>query len=137
MIKIPGTDEGLPAIEQAIADGYNVNITLLFSGVAYGKVMQAYIKGLERRQAAGEELGLPAETARLLALQTAFGAAQMALESSDDAGTLRHHVTSPGGTTERAIDILRDGGLMELISQAVKGAAERSSELAREYGKDS
>lgn len=92
---------------------------------------------MEALQAAGEELGLPAGTARLLALQTAFGAARMALESSDDAATLRHHVTSPGGTTERAIGILQDGGLAELISGAVKGAAERSRELAEEFGKRS
>lgn len=92
---------------------------------------------MEALQAAGEKLGLPAGTARLLALQTAFGAARMALESSDDAATLRHHVTSPGGTTERAIGILQDGGLAELISGAVKGAAERSRELAEEFGKQS
>ncbi len=92
---------------------------------------------MEALQAAGEELGLPAGTARLLALQTAFGAARMALESSDDAATLRHHVTSPGGTTEHAIGILQDGGLAELISGAVKGAAERSREIAEEFGKQS
>jgi pyrroline-5-carboxylate reductase len=92
---------------------------------------------IEALQAAGEKLGLPAETARLLALQTAFGAARMALESPDDAATLRHHVTSPGGTTERAIGILQDGGLAELIGRAVQGAAERSRELAEEFGKHS
>ena len=92
---------------------------------------------MEALQAAGEEQGLPAETARLLALQTAFGAARMALESSDDAGTLRHHVTSPGGTTERAIGILQEGGLAELLSRAVQGAAERANELAIEFGKGS
>jgi pyrroline-5-carboxylate reductase len=92
---------------------------------------------MEALQAAGEELGLPTGTARLLALQTAFGAARMALESSDDAATLRHHVTSPGGTTERAIGILQDGGLAELVSRAVQGAAERSRELAEEFGKQS
>ena len=63
MIKIPGTEEGLPAIEQAIADGVNVNITLLFSRDAYNKVMQAYIKGLERRKEAGESLGMVASVA--------------------------------------------------------------------------
>ena len=92
---------------------------------------------MEALQAAGEEQGLPAETARLLTLQTAFGAARMALESSDDAGTLRHHVTSPGGTTERAIGILQEGGLAELLSRAVQGAAERANELATEFGKQS
>ena len=63
MIKIPGTDEGLPAIEQAIADGVNVNITLLFSRDAYGKVMEAYTKGLERRKAANETLDKVASVA--------------------------------------------------------------------------
>ena len=92
---------------------------------------------MEALQAAGEEQGLPAETARLLTLQTAFGAARMALESSDDAGTLRHHVTSPGGTTERAIGILQEGGLAALLSRAVQGAAERANELATEFGKQS
>ena len=92
---------------------------------------------MEALQAAGEEHGLPAETARLLTLQTAFGAARMALESSDDAGTLRHHVTSPGGTTERAIGMLQEGGLADLLSRAVQGAAERANELATEFGKQS
>jgi pyrroline-5-carboxylate reductase len=92
---------------------------------------------MEALQAAGEELGLPAETARLLTLQTALGAARMALESPDDVATLRHQVTSPGGTTERAISLLQEGGLAELIGRAVQGAAERSRELAKEHGKHS
>src|SRR4051795_8479986 len=56
MIKIPGTDEGLQAIEQAISEGINVNVTLLFSVEAYEKVAGAYILGLERRRDAGESL---------------------------------------------------------------------------------
>lgn len=51
MIKIPGTTEGIPAIEQAIYEGININITLLFSLHAYEKTMEAYIRGLERRVA--------------------------------------------------------------------------------------
>src|SRR3954470_2743804 len=50
MIKIPGTEEGLPAIEEAIFEGINVNVTLLFSVEAYAKVAEAYIRGLERRR---------------------------------------------------------------------------------------
>ena len=53
MIKIPGTDEGVPAIEQAIYEGINVNVTLLFGVEQYAAVAEAYIKGLERRQAEG------------------------------------------------------------------------------------
>jgi len=49
MIKIPGTAEGIPAIEQAIYEGININITLLFSLHAYDQTMEAYIRGLERR----------------------------------------------------------------------------------------
>ena len=51
MIKIPGTPEGIPAIEQGIYEGININITLLFSLRAYDQTMEAYIRGLERRVA--------------------------------------------------------------------------------------
>jgi transaldolase len=51
MIKIPGTAEGIPAIEQGIYEGININITLLFSLHAYEQTMEAYIRGLERRVA--------------------------------------------------------------------------------------
>ena len=56
MIKIPGTLEGVPAIELATYEGINVNVTLLFSVEAYAQVAEAYIKGLERRHAEGEGL---------------------------------------------------------------------------------
>jgi transaldolase len=49
MIKIPGTEAGIPAIEQCIYEGININITLLFSLHAYDRTMEAYIRGLERR----------------------------------------------------------------------------------------
>ena len=54
LIKIPGTIEGLQAIEQAIADGINVNVTLLFAVDAYAGVAAAYQQGIERRVAAGQ-----------------------------------------------------------------------------------
>ena len=56
MIKIPSTDAGIPAIEEAIAAGVNVNVTLIFSLQNYAQVVEAYIRGLERRQAAGEDV---------------------------------------------------------------------------------
>ncbi|MGO9956307.1 MAG: transaldolase [Solirubrobacteraceae bacterium] len=56
MIKIPGTPEGVPAIEQAIYEGINVNVTLLFAVQAHETVAEAYIKGLERRHAEGKSL---------------------------------------------------------------------------------
>jgi transaldolase/glucose-6-phosphate isomerase len=55
-IKIPGTDEGVPAIEQAIYEGINVNVTLLFAVEAYARVAEAYIRGLERRHEEGKDL---------------------------------------------------------------------------------
>jgi transaldolase / glucose-6-phosphate isomerase len=53
MIKIPGTPEGVPAIEQAIYEGINVNVTLLFAVQAYERVAEAYLRGLDRRQRDG------------------------------------------------------------------------------------
>src|SRR5438132_5084046 len=49
MIKIPATPEGIPAIEESIANGVNINITLIFSNDVYAEVMEAYLRGLERR----------------------------------------------------------------------------------------
>lgn len=91
---------------------------------------------MEALESAGVKLGLPQQTARLLALQTAFGAAKLALESEDDSATLRARVTSPGGTTERAIGILEQGDLRGLFERAVAGAEARAKELADLLGKD-
>jgi len=57
MVKIPATAEGIPAIEESIANGININITLLFSNDVYAQVMEAYLRGLERRVAAGQPIG--------------------------------------------------------------------------------
>ncbi len=89
---------------------------------------------MEALQEAATKLGLPAETARLLALQTAFGASRMALESDEDAAALRQRVTSPGGTTEQALRVLEEGGLRNLMEQALTAAARRSRELADKFG---
>lgn len=58
MVKIPGTEAGVPAIEEAIASGINVNVTLLFAVEAYAEAQEAFIRGLERRHAAGESLAV-------------------------------------------------------------------------------
>jgi transaldolase / glucose-6-phosphate isomerase len=57
MIKIPATPEGLPAIEESLAAGININITLIFSNDVYKQVMEAYLRGLERRVAQGLPIG--------------------------------------------------------------------------------
>lgn len=91
---------------------------------------------IEALQAAGEKLGLSAETAKLLTLQTAFGAARMALESSESAQVLRQHVTSPGGTTAAAINILENENIRETFKKALDAACARSKELAELFGKE-
>nr|VFJ73161.1 MAG: pyrroline-5-carboxylate reductase [Candidatus Kentron sp. FW] len=91
---------------------------------------------MEVLEAAGRELGLSREAARLLTLETAFGAAKMALESSEEPNMLRTRVTSPGGTTERALTVLEDGELGALFSRAVRAACARSIELGDRFGDD-
>ena len=56
MVKIPATDEGIPAIEECIAAGVNINITLIFAREFYERVMEAYIRGLERRVENGADI---------------------------------------------------------------------------------
>jgi transaldolase/glucose-6-phosphate isomerase len=63
MIKVPATLEGLPAIQQLIGEGINVNVTLLFGLPRYRKVAEAYIAGLESRAAQGEPIGHMASVA--------------------------------------------------------------------------
>jgi len=89
---------------------------------------------MEALEQAGTELGLSPEQARLLSLQTALGAARMAIESDDGPALLRQRVTSPGGTTERAIAVLEDGKLRELFTAALRAARDRSAELAQVLG---
>lgn len=77
------------------------------------------------------ELGLPEETARLLTMQTALGAARMALECEDSSAELRKKVTSPGGTTERALKVLEAGDIRRLFGAALTQARDRSRELSQ------
>ncbi|MBP6513952.1 MAG: pyrroline-5-carboxylate reductase [Steroidobacteraceae bacterium] len=78
--------------------------------------------------------GLPAATARALAIETAYGAARMAREADDTPAILREQVTSRGGTTEAALAVFRDAGLRDIVLRAVGAARRRSAELARQFG---
>ena len=98
------------------------------SGPAY------VLRVMEAMEAAGVALGLPPGDARLLTLETAFGAAKLALESGEPLAELRRRVTSPGGTTEAALAVLEKGGLGELFEAAMRAACERSRELADALG---
>jgi pyrroline-5-carboxylate reductase len=85
---------------------------------------------MEQLLAAAESEGLPRETARLLVMETALGAARMVLESDDTIADLRSRVTSPGGTTEAALRSLEADGFPAIVRRAVAAAARRSRELA-------
>lgn len=85
---------------------------------------------VEAMVAAGKELGLTAEIATELTVQTLIGAGKMLAESGSDAQTLRTNVTSPNGTTAAALKVLQDGDIQELFKKALKAARDRSHELA-------
>jgi pyrroline-5-carboxylate reductase len=89
---------------------------------------------MEAIETTARQMGLDEDTARLLTLQTALGAARMALESSDSPAVLRQKVTSPGGTTECALGILEEGEIRTLFDKALQGARERSIELSKMLG---
>ncbi|MFP4061327.1 MAG: pyrroline-5-carboxylate reductase [Halochromatium sp.] len=80
--------------------------------------------------------GLDAEGARLLSIQTALGAARMAVESDESPRQLRQRVTSPGGTTERAIAVFEDGGLPALTRRALAAARQRAHALSELIAED-
>jgi pyrroline-5-carboxylate reductase len=100
------------------------------SGPAY---VFYFIEALEH---AAQALGLNAESARLLALETFSGAAKLASQSHEGPAALRQRVTSKGGTTERALESLEADRVKNAIVRAVKAAAHRSRELGDELGKD-
>ncbi|AKV05401.1 MULTISPECIES: pyrroline-5-carboxylate reductase [Pseudomonas] len=89
---------------------------------------------IEAMTAAGVKLGLPADIAAQLTLQTALGAAHMAVASDVDAAELRRRVTSPAGTTEAAIKSFQAGGFEALVEKALGAAAHRSAEMAEQLG---
>lgn len=98
------------------------------SGPAYFFLM------MEAMEEAAVALGLEVDVARVLCQQTALGAARLAIESDDSPANLRRKVTSPGGTTERAIASFESAGFGNLVLQAMTAAKDRSVELSKELG---
>ena len=98
------------------------------SGPAY------FLLFMESLTEAAVRLGMPAEEARLLAVQTAIGSAKLAGASDDKLSQLRNNVTSPGGTTEQAILSFEQSGLRSVVDDAVLAARKRSIELSEEFG---
>jgi pyrroline-5-carboxylate reductase len=86
---------------------------------------------MEAMQQAAEELGLDREAAGMLTRQTGLGAARMALEDEAGLAELRRRVTSPGGTTERAVRAFESAGLRATVRDAVRAAYDRSVELSQ------
>lgn len=95
------------------------------SGPAYFFLM------IEALTEAGRKGGLDAERSRLLAAQTALGAARMVLETGEDPALLRQQVTSPGGTTLAGLTVLGEKGFSDALIEAVGAATRRGAELRR------
>jgi pyrroline-5-carboxylate reductase len=88
----------------------------------------------EAMMQAAVSLGLESEAARKLAVGTLYGAGQLAQASDGDLARLREDVTSKGGTTEAALQVFAAADLSGTVTQALKAAAQRSRELARQFG---
>lgn len=133
----PAVDAAQRARAQALLDaaGHTVWVAeerLMDAVTAVSGSGPAYVFLLaEAMQAAAEAEGLPAEDARTLVVQTLLGAGRMLAESAEPAAKLRRRVTSPGGTTQAAIETFQRGGFQELVAAAVHAARVRGEELAR------
>jgi pyrroline-5-carboxylate reductase len=91
---------------------------------------------IEALEEAARSLGLAEGAARSLALWTFVGAAKLAVERGEDPARLRAQVTSRGGTTERALQVLEEAQVKRHFIEAVRAACERSRELGADLGKD-
>lgn len=139
---LPGVSEGQRAWASRIMEAVGVvvwveeesqiDVVTAISGSGPAYVFY-FIEALEQ---AGMELGLPAETARLLTLQTFLGAAALAMKDAAPPAELRARVTSKGGTTERGVLALEEGGIKATISRAARAAAERAREMGDLFGKN-
>ncbi len=89
---------------------------------------------IEMLEHAGVELGLSADVSHRLAVETAYGSGCMAREATEPAAVLRQQVTSKGGTTAAALQVLEDRNVRDIFAAAVTAAARRSAELADEFG---
>lgn len=91
---------------------------------------------LEAMQSSGEKLGLDAATARKLAYATLEGATQLAHNSDEHAGVLRERVTSKGGTTAAALDVLKQLDWHGALEKAIDAASQRGKAMGDELGKN-
>jgi pyrroline-5-carboxylate reductase len=85
---------------------------------------------IEAMQIAAKKLGLSEEISNIFSLQTAYGAAKLALNSDISTSALRGQVTSQGGTTEAALSVFQDAHFLSLIEKAMAAASDRSKKLS-------
>ena len=90
---------------------------------------------VEMLESAARAEGLDPPTARRLAVETVFGSARLARESGEDPAFLREQVTSRGGTTAAALEVLERSGIRDTFARAIHAATERSRHLAAEFRK--
>tara|TARA_R110001592_G_scaffold42654_5_gene138519 strand:+ start:13662 stop:14498 length:837 start_codon:yes stop_codon:yes gene_type:complete len=116
---------GIGIVEWLAEESLMHSVTALSgSGPAYIFLM------IEAMEAAAVKQGIEAGTARKLAAQTVLGTAQMVLNSDISPAQLKKNVMSPGGTTERAIQVFEQNKLSDIVDKAMQAAADRSEELA-------
>ncbi len=120
---------GIGIVEWLADESQMHSVTALSgSGPAYIFLM------IEAMEAAAVKQGMAADTARKLAAQTVLGAAQMVLNSDISPAQLKKNVMSPGGTTERAIQVFEENDLAGVVDQAMQAATDRSKELVEILG---
>jgi pyrroline-5-carboxylate reductase len=117
-----------PTVWVPTEDQIDVVTAVSGSGPAYFFLL------VECLEAAGIELGLDPPTARKLAIETARGAGRMAAESPESPAELRQQVTSKGGTTAAALEVLEAAGVRGIFAAAVAAGARRATALADEFG---
>src|SRR4051794_11017177 len=141
-ITVAVADSSVSVAQRAVADAllraigsvqWTDDETLMDAVTAVSGSGPAYVFLLAEKLAhAGVEAGLPVELAARLARETVAGAGELLHRSELDAATLRQNVTSPGGTTAAALQVLTgSGGLQSLLTRAVAAATRRSRELAK------
>jgi len=127
---LPGDESLALAIFNALGRTVMVDESLMYAVTAVSGSGPAYVFLLaEAMEKAAMALGIPSEAARLLVKQTVMGAGRLLSESDDDAATLRKAVTSPGGTTAAAIEVMASNDSEGIVIKALTRARDRGIEL--------
>lgn len=128
----PGDDDLAVRLFESVGDVVRVDESQMHAVTATSGSGPAYVFLLaEAMQAAAESAGLPADTAARLVQTTIYGAARLMRESGETPAELRAAVTSKGGTTQAALDVLVERGMPEAVHAAIMAARDRGIELGR------